>query len=80
MIIDTDTPEGRALVALAKFGHSILIDAGGKYVTNHSADFQRFMNKAVGFGLIELTSKSSQPGAWKEIVSLTNLAKLPEGI
>lgn len=68
MIIDTDTPEGRALVALAKFAlWTFRADpwdktlAHGVYVVAREA------------GLVRLNEAGPR---WE----LTDLAKLPEGI
>lgn len=90
MIIDTDTPEGRALVALAKFGKWAL-DTSRECITD--VDAVDIEEKAEEIGLLlatEVTEENvcgademsdgcdCEVGGW--CYKYTDLAKLPEGL
>lgn len=66
MIIDTESPEGKALVALAKFG-KVFVDAA-KCEHRWSINWIDISQMALGSGLMD------------DYLNLTDLAKLPEGI
>lgn len=68
MIIDTESPEGRALVALAKFGHAVV------HADRWISPWWTVFNCALEHGLIEGADAKTNT------VYFSNLAKLPEGL
>lgn len=68
MIIDTESEEGKALVALARFGHDVL------HADRWTSPWWLVFNCALEHGMI------ASADAKTNTVHFSELAKLPEGI